>query len=220
MKRQCNLIRKCALLCAFALLMSLTLGAYAAGRETGGEIYVVLSDTEIMVNDLPISADESDAVYISHDIIYYEDRDAYDSGNAYGEGTKAERHSESEAAAHTVVNITAPGVYRLSGTLSTGQIFVDLGKNAKSDPEAVVTLTFDNADITCTVAPAVFFYRVYECDQAWVAYDEDETDTVVYTPSAVQDTSEAGAKVVIADGSVNNRITKTNSNAHLRIGLH
>ena len=203
MKLQCKPIRRCALLFVFVILL-FTMGACAADGALGDEIYIKLSDTGITVNGSPVSENETDAVYISHDIIYYEDRDTYDSGNAYGEGTKAERHSESEAAAHTVVNITAPGVYRLSGTLSAGQIFVDLGKNAKSDPEAVVTLTFDNADITCMVAPAVFFYRVYECDRAWVAYDEDETDTVIYTPSAVQDTSESGAKVVIADGSVNN----------------
>ena len=116
-----------------------------------------------------------------------------------------------------MVNITRPGVYRITGKLSQGQIFVDLGEDAKTDPEAVVTLILDNVDITCTVAPAVFFYRVYECDEAWVAYDEGETDN--YTASATQDTSKAGANVVLADGSVNHvigshvaRIYKDNGN--------
>lgn len=31
-------------------------------------------------------------------------------------------------------------------------------------------------DITCTVAPAVIFYNVYECDEAWVAYDAGEAE--------------------------------------------
>jgi len=89
----------------------------------------------------------------------------------------------------------------MSGSLSQGQIFVDLGENARTDPQAMVTLILDGMDITCTVAPAVLFYRVYECDQDWVASDAEDGD---YTPSAVQDTSQAGANVVITDGSVNN----------------
>ena len=165
-----------------------------------GEVSIVLSDELITVDGEAASQTAGDAVYVSHDIIYYEDRDAYDSGNPYGEGTAQERHSAQEAEAHTVVNITQPGTYRLSGSLSQGQIFVDLGKDAKTDPQAVVTLVLDGADVACTVAPAVFFYRVYECDQAWVAYDDGDGE---YTPSASQDTSQAGANVVIADGSVN-----------------
>jgi len=169
--------------------------------DASGEVKISLSDTLVTVDGTEASQSEEDAVYLSHDIIYYEDRDAYDSGNPYGEGTAQERHSAQEAEEHTVVNITRPGTYRLSGTLSQGQIFVDLGENAKTDPTAVVTLVLDGVDVTCTVAPAVFFYRVYECDQAWVASDEEDAD---YAPSAEQDTSQAGANVVIADGSVNN----------------
>ena len=201
------------LLLSLALLASMTLGACAADSE----VSIVLSDRKVTVDGAVALEDGDAAVYLSHDIIYYEDRDAYDSGNPYGEGTASERHSAEEAAAHTVVNITRPGVYRLSGKLSQGQIFVDLGEDAKTDPEAVVTLILDNADVTCTVAPAVFFYRVYECDQAWVAYDEGEADD--YTASATQDTARAGANVVLADGSVNHvsgshvaRIYKDNGN--------
>ena len=60
----------------------------------------------------------------------------------------------------------------------------------------------DGVDITCTVAPAVIFYNVYECDEAWVAYDEEETENYSVQPADV-DTSAAGANVVLADGSVN-----------------
>ena len=186
-----------AALLSLLLLGSMTLIASAADSE----VDIVLSDTGVTVDGAAASEDGGAAVYLSHDIIYYEDRDTYDSGNAYGEGTAAERHSSEEAAAHTVVNITQSGTYRVTGKLSQGQIFVDLGKDAKTDPEAVVTLILDNVDITCTVAPAVFFYRVYECDEAWVAYDEGEAEN--YAASATQDTSKAGANVVLADGSVN-----------------
>ena len=112
------------------------------------------SVTDIVLSDQGVEVTGStDAVTTSNDIIYYEDRDSYDSGNPYGEGTQQERHTAEEAAVHTVVNITAPGAYRVSGTLSAGQIRIDLGEEAEEDPEAVVELILDNADITCTVAP-------------------------------------------------------------------
>lgn len=166
-----------------------------------GEISILLSDDGVLVDGQAAVEDKGGPVYLAHDIIYYEDRDAYDSGNAYGEGTDEDKHPAAEAAAHTVVHIAQPGTYRISGTLSRGQIAVDLGDGAKQDPNAVVALVLDGADITCTVAPAVMFYQVYECDAAWVAYEEGETDE--YTASAQPDTASAGANVILADGSVN-----------------
>ncbi len=168
-------------------------------------VLIELSDDSILVDGAAVSEDEEADVYIAHDILYYEDRDAYESGNPYGEGKNSEKHSAEEAAAHTVLHINAAGTYRLTGKLSAGQVAVDLGKKAKTDPEAVVTLILDNADITCTVAPAVIFYNVYECDEAWVAYDSaEEGEEVSYTASPEVDTSAAGARVILADGSVNN----------------
>ncbi len=41
-----------------------------------------------------------------------------------------EEHSADEAAAHTVVTIRQAGTYRVSGTLSAGQLAVDLGEDA------------------------------------------------------------------------------------------
>ena len=108
------------------------------------ETAIVLSDDSITVN----GGGETDAVYTSHDIVYYEDRDTYDSGNPYGEGTDADKHTAEEADAHTVVNITAPGAYRISGKLSAGQIRVDLDDAAYEDPDAVVELILDGTDIT------------------------------------------------------------------------
>ena len=67
-----------------------------------------------------------------------------------------------EEAEHTVVRITRPGTYRVSGKLSAGQLAVDLGENAKDDPDATVLLILDNAEITCRTAPAVIFYNVWE----------------------------------------------------------
>ena len=93
---------------------------------------------------------------------------------------------------HTV-HITRPGTYRLIGTLSAGQVAVDLGEDAKDDSAARVTLILDGVNLNCTVAPAVIFYNVYEpCDT-----DEE-------TAAYLVDTSGAGANVILADGSVNN----------------
>lgn len=148
------------------------------------ETAIVLSDGGITVN----GGGETDAVFTSHDITYYEDRDAYDSGNLYGEGTDTDKHSAGEAAAHTVVNITSPGAYRVSGTLSAGQLRIDLGDAAYDDPDAVVELILDGADITCTVAPAIVFRSVYECDGNWS----------VDTAQPTVDTASAGANLILA----------------------
>lgn len=185
-----------SLLLTGALLLSC--GVSACAVSAADEVKITLSDSGVKVDGSTASTDPGDAVHTGGDIIYY--RSGTD--DSYGEGTADEMHDQAEAAAHTVVTISQPGTYRLTGKLSKGQIFVDLGEDAKRDSQAVVTLILDNADITCTVAPAVFFYRVYECDTDWVAYDEGESEA--YTASAVVDTVKAGANVVLAAGSENN----------------
>ena len=163
-------------------------------QVSSDEVSITFSDSGIKVDGKDISLDEDERVYLAHDVVYYEDRDEYDSGNPYGEGADDERHSAEDAAAVSVVHIAQAGTYRLSGSISVGQVWVDLGEDAAEDASAKVTLVFDNLDITCDVAPAVVFHRVYECDGDWSA--EAASPTV--------DTSDAGAVVVIADGSVNN----------------
>ena len=149
---------------------------------------IVLSDDKITVDGEEAGTGETEAVYLAHDIVYYEDGKDF----TYGEGSEVDAHTKEEADAHTVVHITKPGTYLLSGSLSAGQIAVDLGEDAKEDPNAVVTLVLGNVDITSTVAPAVIFYRVYECGSS------EEADAAKDV-----DTSAAGANVIIADGTVN-----------------
>ena len=120
---------------------------------------IVLSDSGITVDGENISNDTTSAVYTANDIIYYE----AGKGFTYGEGTTEDEHTAEEAASHTVVHITKPGRYLLSGKLSAGQVAIDLGEEAEDNPEAVVTLILDGLDINCSVAPAVIFYNVYEC---------------------------------------------------------
>ncbi len=159
-------------------------------KETQIEgIQIKLSEDKITVDGETVTNDNTQAVYTANDIVFYLAGQDF----TYGEGTKEDEHEQSEADDHTVVHITKPGRYVLSGKLSAGQIAVDLGEEAETDPNAVVTLILNGVDISCSVAPAVIFYNVYECG---VADEETATKDV--------DTSAAGANVIIADGTENN----------------
>lgn len=164
-----------------------------------GATVIELDDSEILVDGEAaetMNADdvlegvtkETPAVYAANDVVFYLEGQGF----MYGAGSEEDEHSQKEADAHTVVHISKPGSYVISGTLSAGQIAVDLGEDAKEDEGAVVTLILNNTDITCSVAPAVIFYNVYECSSD---EEEDATKDV--------DTQNAGANVIIADGSVN-----------------
>ena len=178
-----------SLLLALAVAFSLIGCTERKTEETEkAGIGIVLSDSGITVDGEAITEDESAAVYAAHDIVFY----LAGQGFIYGAGTEVDEHTQTEADAHTVVHITKSGTYRVSGKLSAGQIAVDLGEGTEEDASAVVTLILDGADITCTVAPAIIFYRVFECGST-------ETETA----SKVVDTSAAGANLVIADGSTN-----------------
>lgn len=174
-----------------------TVPPYVQENLTTGEVSesatkIDLSDENITVNGTDFRTVSTDVIYgvsVANDIVFYEEGKDF----TYGEGTEKDAHPQEEADSHTVVHITQPGQYILSGKLSAGQIAVDLGEDAKEDPNAVVTLVLNNVDITCTVAPAVIFYHVYECGAA----DEETAKMEV-------DTSAAGANVIIADGTVNN----------------
>ena len=154
-----------------------------------GAVNILLSDDGITVDGKAISENMEDAVYAANDIVYYEGGKDF----TYGEGSEKDEHSKEEADAHTVVHITKPGTYAVSGQISAGQLAIDLGEDAVEDPDAVVTLILNGVDINCSVAPGVIFYNVYECGEK----DEE-------TASKDVDTSAAGANVVIADGTENN----------------
>ena len=152
------------------------------------ESTIELSDSGILVDGKAISEDTTSAVYGGADIVYYEDG----KDDTYGEGTDEDAHTQEEAEKHEVITITQSGVYRVNGTLSAGQIAIDLGEDAKEDEEAKVTLIMDNAEITCSVAPAIVVYNAYECGS-------DDTKTA----TANVDTSNAGFNLILADDSTN-----------------
>ncbi len=178
---------KRVLACLVALVILLS-GCSLTAPE-GEATQIKLSDDKITVDESEITDDNTQAVYAARDIVFYLAGQDF----TYGEGTKEDEHEQSQADAHTVVHITKPGKYILTGELSLGQIAVDLGKEAQTDPEAVVTLILNGVDITCQVAPAIIFYNVYECCSS----DEE-------TATKDVDTSKAGANVIISDGTENN----------------
>jgi hypothetical protein len=165
-----------------------------------------------------------ETVYIAHDIYYYPELDVsgfqkvtYDDDQEWAYYYTAEgytdyifstlpvsgsgvptsmMHSEAEAYENAVLHITQAGTYEIEGQWH-GQIWIDLGDtdDTFSDESAKVTVILNGVDVTCTVAPALVFYSVYECDNTW----EDQSAW-----SAQVDTSNAGANVILADGTTNN----------------
>lgn len=152
------------------------------------ECKIELSDNGILVDGEAISENPEDSVYVGADIIYY--KEGQDS--TYGAGDEDDGHFEEEAAAHTVITIAKAGTYRVSGTLSKGQIAIDLGEDSRDDESAVVNLILDNADITCTVSSAIVVYNAYECGS-------DDTETATKDV----DTTNAGVNIILADDSEN-----------------
>lgn len=151
------------------------------GADESTTVSVELSDDGITADGQALSAQSEGPVQVGQPLYNYK---------AASEGSSA-----------TAVIITQPGTYRLSGTLSDGQVAVDLGAEALDDPTAVVTLILDGVDITCSSAPALVFSQVYEC-----------ADTQAKITAAQVDTSTAGARLVLTDGS-ENALTSTSAGA-------
>ena len=105
-------------------------------------------------------------------------------------------HSAEEAYNNPVLHITESGTYRLKGTWN-GQIWVEVGE----EEDDKVALILDGVTVTCGVAPALVFKEVYECGPE----DEDEVVSFDVADNLHSESgTNAGAIVVIADGSTNN----------------
>lgn len=165
---------------------------------------------------------DDDLVYIAHDIIYYPEineseftKQKYDDEIEWvtyytseelkdyifstlpalsNEFPKEMMHSEEEAYNNPVLHINKEGTYILQGTWN-GQILIDLGKDSFSDESKKVELILDGVDVKCDVASAIMFKNAYEVDNTW---EEKE----VYSNDI--DLTNAGAKITINDGTINN----------------
>lgn len=178
------------------------------------------SPAEYFTGDKP---DESEGVYIAHDIRYFpiidknkfykSERNNDPEWNVNYDNEKYKdlvfaslprnydgdevpihmMHSEEEAYRNLCFHITKPGTYELSGNLN-GQILVDLGKDAEKDFDKKINLIFNNLNADCTVAPAVYIYRTYECDNKWKERKVSTKDI---------DIKDAGANIIIKDNTKN-----------------
>lgn len=169
------------------LMMNFSLFGCTQRKMNEDMIKITLSDQKIFVDGKEASANSKNAVYVGNDIIYYEEGQ----DETYGNGDLKDTHSPEEAMRHTVVTITKPGTYEVTGKI-LGQIFIDLGKDSKDDPDAVVNLILNNAKITCTVAPSIIVNRAYECGST------KKKDASPYV-----DTSNAGFHLILAKDSKN-----------------
>ena len=88
--------------------------------------HIDLSNDGITVNGTRVLEESINGVFLSNDIVYYEDG----KDDAYGAGTDRDAHDIDEANGHTVVNITEAGDYILTGSLESGQIAINLGEDA------------------------------------------------------------------------------------------
>ena len=170
--------------------------------------------------------DETLGAYIAHDIIYYPEipesefvKENYDGEQEWvtrftadglqdyifgtlpvlgSEFPSTMMHSADEAYKNPVIHITQPGEYIIDGTFN-GQLFFDFGDedDTFANEDASVVVILNGANVTCSVAPAIIFHDVYECDSAWESRE---------TYSDITDLSNAGVKIIIADGTENNFI--------------
>lgn len=177
------------------------------------------SEDEIFSGDQP---SEDEKIYIAHDIVYYpeinEDRfvkENYDGETEWvchytneelkdylfstlpvlgNELPTQMMHSENEAYENPVLHICEAGEYILQGNWH-GQIWIDLKEDVFNDETKKVTIILNGVNVVCDVAPALVFYNVYESDNLWEEREE-------YTNNI--DITNAGAKVIIVDGTENN----------------
>ena len=172
---------------------------YILNEETyEGAHTLVLKDGESTIDEQSLSKTPSLGVSIhaGENIIHYEREYADVSG--YGEATEEnEKHSAEDCNKEKLVKISESGTYIVSGSLK-GQLSVELSSN--TDSNLFVTLVLNSVNINCTVAPGLIFYKAYEIDS--IDY-EDSGNVISYTKANDLNFDNAGAKIIIADGSTN-----------------
>ena len=99
---------------------------------------ILLSDSKITVNGEAISTDTSSNVYLSNKM---------DNGGTSNDATS------SNIEISNIININSAGTYEFSGTLTDGQISVNVNNIVGE-----VRIVLNNVNITCKNAPAIFVY--------------------------------------------------------------
>lgn len=84
------------------------------------------------------------------------------------EGRTASADGKGVTVDGSVITITAEGIYRVAGTLSSGQLIVDA-------PKGKVQLVLDNADISCPDSYAIY---IKDADKTFITLAKDSKNTV------------------------------------------
>lgn len=136
-------------------VMGINVGRFNRVFAETNETKIILGDSKITIDGESISEDTNQSIYLTKNTDTNEDV------------TNSEEYS--------VVNITKAGTYRISGSISNGQIAVNAGSSDE------VKLILDNVDITCKTAPAIIIYNALDNEKA----------------------GEAGVTILLADNSEN-----------------
>lgn len=135
-------MKKFSLVLSLVMLFSVCVfgvnAVYATSNQASCEI--VLSDDGIMVNGEAISEDSAMSIYLSKDM---------------NNGGTSDEALAANIKVDNVVNIKAPGTYRVTGILTSGQIAIDTNV-IDGDVEIVLA----GASITCADGPAIVAYNV------------------------------------------------------------
>ena len=115
-------------------------------------------------------------------------------------------HSASDAYNNPVLHITKAGTYRISGTWH-GQIWIETGAKAQHQ----VALILNGVEVSCDVAPALVFYKVYKwAENGGQGYDTQSVLAANDLWKSLGDKMvssdgfyDVGAIVEIADGTTN-----------------
>ena len=165
---------------------------------------LILNDVDSTIDGTKLSSTPTNGVAIldGENIVHYESE--YASIKGYGDSTlESEWHSKEECNKEKLIEITEAGTYIISGNLS-GQLSIKVTEadNASTEEELSrkVVLVLNNVNINSNVAPAIIFYEVHEIDSTEY---EDSGIKIEYDVAKNLDFSNAGAQIIIADGSKN-----------------
>ncbi len=113
-------------------LLALLISSLAGTSAFAAETKIDLSESDILVNDVQITSNKNEKIYLDKAIETHDD--------------VAEEYKNLE---NKIVTITKGGEYRITGKAEDLQIRVDAPENEE------ITLILDNAEITCKTAPAI-----------------------------------------------------------------
>lgn len=135
------------------------LGVTAEEAATTQATVNITSAAEALADNAKSHAEAGDVDYVEADAVAI----------ALSDGATTSSSTDGVAIRGDVVTISAPGTYRLSGTLTNGQVVVN------SDADGTVKIVLDNASITSTTGSA---FVITAADEAVVVLADGSTNSL------------------------------------------